>query len=240
MNYYDPNRPNGRSDPRNRAPRADYQPDTPSIRRRTTVAPTSRPPQRRPQGSGWGLGCGMFLLGFVVAAVIAGVTVFFLYFYNPDPLNGPLNRPPEQSGTPDINATLSQTYLNKEITRQLNGKPIKAGPVEIRDLVINIQANSRIEIQVRAASGPVTFDLSITEQVSIQNGQVKLDATGQPKITGGQLPVGVNTIVEAINTQFVEPQINQQVSKIAVNGRPVRLLDLTTSPGFLNIKANIP
>lgn len=231
MNYYDPNQP-GRAAP-------------PPIRREPVRRPgnpgPSSPPGRRPAPTrqGWGFGCGMFFLGFVVAAIIAGAVVFFLYFYNSVNPDNPLTRPANQVGTPDFNATISQTYLNKEIARQLSGNPIKAGPVEIRDMVLRVQNNSRIEVDVRASTGPITFDMTITEQVSVQNGQIKLNAVGQPKLLGGQLPPGVNAIVEAINSQFVEPQINQKVAQINVNQQAIQLLDISTSPGFINVKANV-
>jgi hypothetical protein len=236
MSYYDPNQP-GRTAP-------------PEIRREPVRRPgSSRPPYppgkaptrptRTTPGRNWGFGCGMFFLGFLLAAVIAGVTVFFLFFYDSVNTANPLARPPAQVGTPDFNATISQTYLNKEIARQLSGSPIKTGPVEIRDMVLKIQDNARIDVDVRASTGPVTFDMTITEQISVQNGQIKLDAVGQPKLLGGQLPPGINAIVDAINNQFVEPQINQQVAQINVNKRPIRLLDISTSPGFIIVKANV-
>lgn len=194
----------------------------------------SRPASR----SRAGFGCLMFLLGAVVAAVIAGVTVFFLYFYNPNP-DAPLARPADQAGTPDINATLSQTYLNREISRQLSGKPFKAGPVDIRDVVVKVQADNRLDINMRASSGPATFDLSVTEQLTVENGKVVINVVGQPKVTGGQLPPSINSVLEAVNTQFVEPQINNQVTQITLNQRPIKLVGISSTPGFLMLKANV-
>lgn len=184
------------------------------------------------------MGCGTFILGFVVAAVLASVAVFFLYFYNPNP-NTPLDRPPDQVGTPDITATLSQTYLNREIQRQLNGQPFKAGPVEIKDVVLKIQGNSQVEIDLSATSGPASFTLSVTEQVIVQNGRVDLNVIGQPRLTNGTLPPGINSILETVNNQFIEPQINEQVTKIAINQRPIRLIGISSSPGLLTVRANV-
>lgn len=237
MSYYDPNQPGRTAPPEIRR--------EPSRRPGNNVRPPYPPgktparPTRTSAGPSWGFGCGMFFLGFLLAAVIAGVTVFFLFFYDSVNTSNPLARPPSQVGTPDFNATISQTYLNKEITRQLSSTPIKTGPVEIRDMVLKIQDNSRIDVDVRASTGPVTFDMTITEQISVQNGQIKLEAVGQPKLLGGSLPPGVNAIVDAINTQFVEPQINQQVAQINVNKRAIRLLDISTSPGFITVKGNV-
>ncbi len=204
------------------------------------AGPGGRRPVRRVAASrpGWGLGCGAFILGFLTACVIGGVAVFFLYFYNPNN-NQPLARPPAQAGTPDIQATLSQTYLNNEIARQLNGQPLKVGAVNLQDVVIQVKDNSQIEVKLRASSGPASFDLTVTEQLVIQNGKVGLNVIGQPQLTNGQVPPGVNGILEQINSNFIEPQINNQVTQIQLNKRPIRLTAISTQVGFITVSANV-
>lgn len=190
-------------------------------------------------GSSSGLvGCGTFIMGFVLALVLGALAYFFLYIYNPNP-NQPLPRPPEQAGTPDITATLSESYLNKEIARQLQSRAVRAGPVELSDVVIKVLNNAQIEVTMRAKSGPASFDLTVTEQVSVQGGQVQLVAVGQPRATSGQLPPGINAILDQVNNEFIEPQINQQLTQITINSRNVRLTGLTSSPGLLTVRANI-
>src|SRR5436305_1116972 len=100
-----------------------------------------------------GFGFAMFFLGIVFTLLLGVIAVFFLYFYNPNP-NAPLPRPAAQSGTPDLAATLSQTYLNKEISRGLSAKPFEAGNVLIRDIVVAIKADSQMDITMRASTGP--------------------------------------------------------------------------------------
>jgi hypothetical protein len=211
------------------------RPGSPAPRPPGTRAPRPAP---RPN-SRWMLGCGMFFFGFLVAALIGAVAVFFLYFYDPGISSAPLPRPTQVAGTPDLTATLSQTYLNKEISQQINGKTSQAGPVQIRDIVVTIQADSLLDITVRASSGPFGFEMGLTERIYVQNGQIKLEAVGQPKVMSGQLPPSVNTILDAINNFFIIPQINQQIADIKVKDRAVNLLELTTTPGFITVKANV-
>lgn len=180
----------------------------------------------------------MFFLGIVFTLLIGGIAVFFLYFYNPNP-NAPLPRPAAQSGAPDLTATLSQTYLNNEISRGLSAKPFEAGSVLIRDIVVVIKADSQMDITMRASTGPATFDLLVTESLSVQNGKIKLGIVGQPKVTGGALPPSITQILDQVNTQYIEPQINNEVAAININQRPLVLTGITTSPGFITIMTNV-
>lgn len=192
-----------------------------------------------PRQSRAGFGFAMFMLGALFAVIIGGVAVFFLYFYNPNP-NAPLPRPAAQSGTPDIAATLSQTYLNREIAQALNGKPYDAGGILIRDIVVEIKGDSQMDVTMRASTGPATFDLQVTESLAVQNGKIKISVVGQPKVTGGALPPGINQILNQVNSQFIEPQINNQISSLAINGRPLQLTGLTSQPGLITLQTNVP
>jgi hypothetical protein len=201
---------------------------------------SSRNPRRvePPRRSNAGLGIGMFLLGVLVTLLLGGVAVFLLYFYNPNP-SAPLPRPAEQTGTPDLAATLSQTYLNREIARQLNGKPFKAGNVLIRDIVVQVKGEAQMDLTMRASSGPATFDLQVTEGLTVENGQIKINIIGQPSVTGGALPPAVNQVLDQVNNQFIEPQINSQLNAININQRPLLLTGISSSPGFITVKANV-
>ncbi len=228
MSYYPPGTGSNQPGPR---PGPAYNPNGPAYS-------PGAPPTRRRSGGGL-LGCGTFILGFLTAAVIAGIAVFFLYFYNPNG-NQPLPRPTNPSGTPDITATLSQQYLNNEISRSFAGKPFKAGSVDLKDVVITVKADSLIDVAMRATYGGVAnFDLTITEQVIIQNGQIRLTIAGQPKLTNGQLPPGVDAILQQINTQAIEPKINTLVNQITVNGRTLKLTGISSTPGLLTVQSNL-
>lgn len=194
-----------------------------------------RPPQQQGRA---GFGFAMFFLGMVFAVLLGGVAIYFLYFYNSNP-NAPLPRPASQTGTPDLSATLSQTYLNREISQALSAKPFQAGAVTIRDIVVQVKADSQMDITMRASSGPATFDLLVTESLAVQNGKVKLSIVGQPKVTGGALPPGVGQIMDQVNTQFIEPQINSQVSALNINGGSLQLTSINSAPGLITISGNI-
>ena len=200
--------------------------------------PPPRPVARRQRQSGGG-GCLPFVLGFLTAVIIGGAVVAFLYFYNPNG-NNPLPRPSNAPGTPDISATLSQQYINNEISRQLKSQPFKAGTVTLNDVTITVQNNAQVDIALRANyNGLANFDLTVTEQLTVQNGLIKLTVVGQPKLTNGQLPPGVDGILQQINTQFIEPKLNQQVTQIAINQRNLKLVGLTSTPGLLTVQANV-
>lgn len=170
--------------------------------------------------------------------LLGGAAVFFLYFYNPNP-SAPLARPADQSGTPDLAATLSQTYLNREISRQLNGKPFSAGNVLIRDIVVQVKGDAQMDLTMRASTGPATFDMQVTEGLTVVNGKIKISIIGQPKVTGGALPAAINQVLDQVNSQFVEPQINTQLNAININQRPLLLTGISSSPGFITVKANV-
>ena len=189
------------------------------------------------RSSGGGFGCGSFILGFLTAAVLAGVGVFFLYFYNPN-ANSPLPRPTNAPGTPDISATLSQEYLNNEISRTLTSNPFKVSGITLQDAVITVKENSQIDVAMRA-TGVVSFDLTATEQVTVENGQIKLTLVGQPRMTNGQLPPAAGDILQQINTGFIEPHINEQVTQIMVDGRKLTLTGITTTSGLLTVQAKV-
>jgi hypothetical protein len=180
----------------------------------------------------------MFFLGMVFAIVLGAVAVFFLYFYNPNP-NAPLPRPPAQSGTPDLSATLSQTYLNREISDALSVKPYQAGAITIRDIVVEVKGDSQMDVTMRASTGPATFDLLVTEDLSVEGGKVKITIVGQPKVTGGALPPSAGQLMDQVNTQFIEPQINNQVGALNINGRSLQLTGIGTQPGLITLNGNL-
>jgi hypothetical protein len=195
----------------------------------------TQPPPRQGRA---GFGFAMFFLGMVFAVLLGAGAVYFLYFYNPNP-GAPLPRPAAQSGTPDLSATLSQTYLNREIANSLSAKPFQAGAVTIRDIVVQVKGDSQMDISMRASTGPATFDLLVTESLSVQNGKVKITIIGQPKVTGGALPPSAGQIMDQVNNQFIEPQINNQVNALNINGGTLQLTGISTAPGFITISGNI-
>ena len=199
---------------------------------------TSRRTQPPPRQSRAGFGFAMFFLGMVFAVLLGAVAVFFLYFYNPNP-NAPLPRPAAQSGTPDLSATLSQTYLNRDISGALSAKPYQAGAVTIRDIVVEVKADSQMDVTMRASTGPATFDLLVTESLSVENGKVKISVIGQPKVTGGALPASSSQIMGQVNTQFIEPQINNQVTALNINGGKLQLTGISSAPGLITVSGNI-
>lgn len=182
----------------------------------------------------------MFGLGFLFATIIAIVAIFFFYFYTPDRPSTPLDRPTAQNGAPDVSVTLSQDYLNKELTGQLGGRTFQAGPAQLRDVVLRVLDNSQIEVTLRASLGSAAFDLTIVEQVQADaNGKIHLQAAGQPKLVRGELPASVNTIINAANDQFIEPEINRSLSDVTVRGKKVQIVKISSRSGFLTVDANI-
>lgn len=217
-----------------------YNPGPPPPYRPPQQVYANREPRRTqpPRQGRAGFGFAMFFLGMVFTILLAVGGIFFFYFYNPNP-SAPLPRPAEQTGTPDLSATLSQTYINREISKALAAKPYQVGVLTIRDIVVEIKSDSQMDVTLRASAGPATFDLLVTESLAVQAGKVRVAVVGQPKVTGGALPVAAGQVMNQVNSQFIEPNINNQVSALNINGGSLQLTGINTSPGLITITGNV-
>jgi hypothetical protein len=138
---------------------------------------------------------------------------------------------------PDLSATLSESYLNAEIAKELKtNSPSLAGIVSVKDIVVKILPNEQIEVAARVGNPFVDFDITITESMSVINGQIALKAIGQPKVGKGNLPFDLNSVVQGINNLVVEPQINKNVANVKVNDRILKLIDLQTAAGLVTVR----
>ena len=217
-----------------------YSPGPPPPYRPPQQVYSNREPRRTqpPRQGRAGFGFAMFFLGIVFTILLAAVAIFFLYFYNPNPTN-PLPRPAAQTGTPDLSATLSQTYVNREIEKALAAKPYQVGALTVRDIVVEVKSDSQMDVTMRASAGPATFDLLVTESLVVQDGKVRVAVVGQPKVTGGTLPIATGQLMNQVNTQFIEPNINNQVSALNINGGSLQLTAISTTPGQITIAGNV-
>jgi hypothetical protein len=176
-----------------------------------------------------------------VGAVGLGVgAVFFLgaTITSGGPL--PSINPSSPPGTPDISTDLSQGYINAELHRSIQAKPVDLiGLATLTDLVLEIRDNSQIYAQASVKSSVAEFKVGITEQISVQNNLIIVRSVGNPQFGNATIPVNINDIINAINANLVQPQINKYLTNTTVNGRSLKLIGLSTIPGIITAKFNV-
>lgn len=192
--------------------------------------------RRRGAGVPWLAGCGLLLLGaFIGALALFALAIF--YFGSP-PNNQPLPRR-DFTGTADVSATLSESYLNAALTKYVKDNPITLGGLlGVKDIVLNIQPNQRVGVQLRVSGGPAVIDINVTEAIGVQNGKIVLKPVGQPSVGKGNLPLPADKVVELANTIFVEPQINQNLAQVEIDKRKFQLVDVSTADGLITVRFN--
>ncbi len=218
---------------------ADDLADRPASSTPSRVATPRHPAPPRPRrGLPWWAGCGLFFIGFVVGVLGLLGGVFLLF--GAATASQPLSAPPNVPGTPDIATQLSQTYLNTEIKRNLQGTSIKLLNVAtLTGLVLDVRDNQQVLVTARVHTLLGDFDIGITEAVSVQDGQVVVRSTGEPRLGSTTIPINLNDAVNAINTLEVQPQINKYVTNVTVDGRILKLIGLTTTTGIITAKFNV-
>ena len=171
-----------------------------------------------------------------ILGLVGGVFLLFGASTASQPLVVPTNVP----GTPDIATQLSQSYLNTEIQRNLQGTSIKLLNVAtLTSLVLDVRDNQQVFVTARVHTVLGDFDIGITEAVSVQNGLVVVRSTGEPRLGSTNIPINLTDVVNAINTLEVQPQINKYVTNVTVDGRVLKLIGLTTTTGIITAKFNV-
>lgn len=198
-----------------------------------TPPPRPRSASRRGKIS-WLSGCFLFIIGIGLGMVLV---LGGGYFYFSSPTSSQTLVLPPFSGNPDIQIELSQEYLNSEISNNLKANPLKLlNIISLKGLTLAIQPNSQIQINGLLNTPITDLTLGITEQVSSSNGLVVVKSVGNPRLGNNNLPFDINSLVDELNRNEIQPQINQYVTKAAVNGRTLRLTSLTTISGALVAK----
>jgi len=193
---------------------------------------------RRKKNGGvpWFLGCGLLVFGMLIG--VAGLLLFALFWFGTPVTNQPLPRP-DFKGTADVAATVSEAYLNVTTSQFVNEKPISLGGLaNVKDIVLRVLPNQRIETTLRGGNNLVDFDIIVTEAIGLRDGKIVLNPVGQPKVGKGDLPAGSDKLVELANTTIIEPQINQNLAQLKFNNRTFKLVDVTTTQGLITVKFN--
>jgi hypothetical protein len=176
----------------------------------------------------------------IIGALGLGVGAFFYFGSNVTFGNLPSINPSSPPGTPDISTDLAQGYINTELHRTIQAKPVDLlGLATLTDLVLEVRDNSQIYAQARVKSPVAEFDVGITEQISVQNNLIIVRSVGNPKLGNATISVNINDIINAINANIVQPQINKYLTNTTVNGRSLKLLGLSTTPGIITAKFNV-
>lgn len=194
--------------------------------------------RRRAGGGGipWVAGCGLLLLGMFIGAL--GLFFLAIFYFGSPASNQPLPRR-DFTGSADLSATMSESYLNTTLAKYVKDNPISLGGViGVKDVVLNIQPNQRINVQLRVAGGPAVIDINVSEAIGVQNNRIVLKPVGQPSVGKGNLPLPAEKIVELANSAFVEPQINQSVAQVEIDNRKFQLVDALTADGLVTVKFN--
>jgi hypothetical protein len=199
--------------------------------------PSAGQVKRNRQGIPWFMGCFLMLFGFVVGVV--ALALGSLWYFGSAPTNNPLPVRPTPAGQADITAQISEGYINTEIQRQIKSNPVSLGGViGLKDLVVNVRAGNLIDVQLKVGSPVADFDISLTERVAVADGQITLRAEGNPKVGNGNIPIDITQIINVVNRDIIQPRLNDAAAKIAVNGRNLRLVDITTANQIITVKLN--
>lgn len=210
-----------------------YQPNG-----RPAAFPSPGQVQRSRRGIPWVAGCALMLFGFIlgVIALLLGA----LWYFGTGKDSAPLPVRPTATGTPDIAAQISESYLNTEIKRQIKANPVTiGGVVGLSDLVVKIQPGNLLEVQAKIGSPIADFDVTINERIAVQNGQIVLRAEGNPTVGKGNLPIDVSLVVNVINRDVVQPRINEAAAKVQINGRLLRLTEISTITQLITVKLQV-
>ncbi len=192
----------------------------------------------RSRGAGipWVIGCGLLLLGMIVGAV--GLFLLALFWFGSPASNQPLPRS-EAKGTADLSATLSEDYLNATLNKYLKESPVNLGGIaNVKDVVLKIQPNQRVDVTLRLGNSFIDFDIGVTEALGVKQNKLVLVPVGQPRVGKGNLPVGADKVVELANSTLIEPEINKSLAQVKIDNRPFVLVDTATAAGLITIRFN--
>ncbi len=162
--------------------------------------------------------------------------------------NTPLT-PPPASGKPDLNAQLSQEYVNREIAAFLNKSPVSVlGIVQVKQVVVQFSPDAVLDANIRISALGRQLDIVIKDTVEVRGNRLTLSLKEPPKLTGLGLPEDtVKGALDQINVS-VANQLNQLVASVGLakdctSGQPLgrvpTLLALDLQPGLLNAQFSI-
>jgi hypothetical protein len=188
------------------------------------------------------------VLGLMLAGSLLTIALFVIwltFFAGVQENTNPLTIPPT-SGKPDLNAQVSQEYVNREIASILTKKPVSIlGVVEVKQVVVQFSPGSVMDSKVRVTALGRQFDFNIKDTIEVRGNQVALTLKEDPKLEGLGLglPVGMlNGVLEQVNAS-VASQLNQLIVSVGMAkdcttgqqiGRVPTLLAVDVQPGVLN------
>jgi uncharacterized protein YpmS len=177
-------------------------------------------------------------LGLVLVGVCLGIGLTFIWILLSvsAPLSSAPLTQPVASNKSDANLTLSQEYINREITGFLNASPVKVlGVLEVKQVVVELKSGSQINIAARAEALGRQLDLNIKDNVSVSNGKVMLSLAESVK--AGEFDLGflnLNGVVDNVNL-LVAGEINKLIAGVgsALPGHTPNLQQIALSEGVL-------
>jgi hypothetical protein len=203
---------------------------------RPAAYPSAGQVRKNRQGIPWFMGCFLMFFGFVLGLITLALGA--LWYFGTAPSNSPLPVRPTPTGTPDISAQISEGYINTEIQRQIRSTNYTLGVVNLKDIVINIRQGNLIDVQVRVGSPVADFDITLTERVAVADGQITLKAEGNPKVGNGNIPIDLTQIINVVNRDIIQPRLNDAAAKVQINGRTLRLNDISTNNQLIIVRLN--
>jgi hypothetical protein len=178
-------------------------------------------------------------LGWVLVGIFLGIGLTFIWLLlsvsAPLP-SAPLTQP-VASNKPDSNLTLSQEYINREITGFLNTNPVKVlGVLEVKQVVVELKPGTQINVAARAEALGRQLNLNIKDNVSVSNGKVML-SLAEP-VKAGEFDLGflnLNGVVDNVNV-LVAGEINKLIAGVgsALPGHTPNLQQIELSEGLLD------
>lgn len=196
------------------------------------------------QGVRWWQALGFMLLG---SFLTIGLLWLWLLLTAGTPVSSLPLTLPAPSGKPDLTASVSQEYINREIAVALAKTPISVlGVATIKEVVLEFQSAAAINIKARLVAFDRQFEFTIPNSVALKNNKVSLNLREDVKL--GAIPLGIlNDAIEQVNRTAAD-QLNGQLSAVGqarncttgqLIGRVPTLLALRMEKGVLNAEFGI-
>lgn len=189
----------------------------------------------------------LFMLAGSILTVLLLVLGIILFTGVPA-TNIPLTQPPA-SGKADLNAQVSQEYVNREIAAYLTKSPVSIlGVAQVKQVVVKLNSDQTLDATIRISALGRQFDFSVKDKVEVRGNKVALSLKEPPKIEGLGLPTNLlNGTLDQINSN-VANQLNTLVASVGMAkncttgqelGRTPTLQSVDLQPGVLNAQFSI-
>lgn len=211
----------------------------------TATTITNPPPRPRPVIAWWQ--ALLFMLAGSIVTVL--LLVLWIVFFTGVPANNLPLTPPPASGKADLNAQISQEYVNREISSYLTKNPVSVlGVIQVKQVLVQFNSDQTLTATIRISTLGRQLDFSIKDKVEVRGNRVALYLQEPPKIDGFGLPTNVlNGALDQINNS-VANQLNQLVTAAGMAkdcttgqqyGRTPTLLGLNVQPGVMSAQFSI-